>query len=191
MRELEERILKDGIVLPGNILNVGTFLNQTIDPKLMNAMGEEVARLYADAGVTKVLTVEASGIAVAFAVAQAIGVPMVFAKKGSAANVAGNVYSAEVYSYTHRTSFQIVVNAEYISADDTVLLVDDFLANGKALQGLVQIVEQARATLAGAAIAIEKGFQQGGADLRATGVRVESLAIIDSMTNDSLTFRDQ
>ena len=189
MRALEERILADGKILPGNILNVGHFLNQQIDTQLMGAMGEEVARLYAGEGVTKVLTVEASGIAFAYAIARAMGLPMVFAKKGSAANVAGDVYGAEVYSYTHRQSYQIVVSNDLISKDDVVLLADDFLANGKALEGLVEIVQQAGARLAGAAIAIEKGFQQGGADLRAQGVRVDSLAIVDSMTDDSLTFR--
>ena len=188
MYALEQRILQDGIVLPGNVLNVGAFLNQTVDTKLLTEMGEEVARLFVGEGITKVLTVEASGIPLAFAVGCALEVPMIFAKKNSAANVSGEVLSAQVYSYTHRQSYNIVVNAAYITADDVILLVDDFLANGKALEGLVDIVEQASARLVGAAVGIEKGFQCGGRNLRERGIRVESLAIIASMTNDSLTF---
>jgi xanthine phosphoribosyltransferase len=188
---LEQRILADGIVLPGNILNVGSFLNQMIDTQLLAEMGQEVARLYQDAGITKVLTIEASGIPLAVASAHALGVPAIFAKKGSATNVSADVLSAEVYSYTHRQTYHIVVNANYLGPDDVVLLVDDFLANGKALMGLTEIVRQSGAKLAGAAIAIEKGFQDGGKDLREAGVRVESLAIVESMTDNSLTFREQ
>ena len=187
--ELEEKILREGEVLPGGILKVGGFLNQQIDTAFTTKMGVEGARLYKDAGVTKVLTVEASGIALAFAVAQQLNVPMVFAKKYGAANISGDVYKSSVYSFTHKQTFDIVVSKSYISSDDVVLICDDFLAKGNALNGLIHIVEQSGAELAGACIAIEKSFQGGGDLLREEGIRVESLAIIDSMTDDSITFR--
>ena len=171
IRALEDRILAEGKVLPGEILKVGDFLNQQIDPELLMEMGEEIASLYKDAGVTKILTIESSGIAVAFAAGCKMNVPVV------------------VYSYTHQKTYDIVVSSDYVSKDDTVLIVDDFLAKGNALKGLIEITDKAGAKLAGAAIAIEKGFQGGGDELRRQGIRVESLAIIESMSDDSLTFR--
>lgn len=191
MKALEEKILREGTVLPGHILKVGSFLNQQMDVAFLMEMGEEIARLFCDSGVTKVLTIEASGIAIAVAAAAALKVPAVFAKKHKTGNVSGNVLTTTVHSYTHNTDYEIMVAREYISPTDRVLLVDDFLANGKALCGLAELVAQAGAQTVGAAVAIEKGFQQGGDTLRATGLRVESLAIVESMSDDSLTFRAQ
>ncbi len=189
MKALEEKILREGTVLPGHILKVGSFLNQQMDVDFLMEMGQEIARLFADAGVTKVLTVEASGIAIAVAAGAAMHVPAVFAKKHKSGNVSGAVYTTKVHSYTHNTDYDITVAQEYIRPDDCVLLVDDFLANGKSLQGLLDILRQAGAKPAGAAIAIEKGFQKGGDELRASGLRVESLAIVESMTDTEVTFR--
>lgn len=189
IRELEQRILEEGQILPGEVLKVGSFLNQQIDTKLIKAMGEEIARLFEGNNVTKVLTIESSGIAIAFAAGVAMGLPVVFAKKHSSLNVSGNILTSKVFSYTHQQTYDIVVSGDYITKDDTVLIVDDFLAKGNALAGLIDIVGQAGAKLAGCAIAIEKGFQGGGDELRAKGIRVESLAIIDKMTDDSVEFR--
>ena len=189
MKAMEKKILEEGKVLPGGILKVGSFLNQQIDTSFLGEMAKEFAKLYADAGVNKVLTIESSGIAIAAAVALEMGVPMVFAKKHKSSNVDGKVYTSVVHSYTHGTDYNIVVSSEYLTKNDRVLLVDDFLANGKALIGLTDLVSQAGATTVGAAIAIEKGFQGGGDALRAQGVRVESLAIVETMTDDSITFR--
>ncbi len=189
IRELEQRILEEGQILPGEVLKVGSFLNQQIDTKLIKAMGEEIASLFEGNNVTKVLTIESSGIAIAFAAGVEMGLPVVFAKKHSSLNVSGNILTSKVFSYTHQQTYDIVVSGDYITKDDTVLIVDDFLAKGNALAGLIDIVEQAGAKLAGCAIAIEKGFQGGGDELRAKGIRVESLAIIDKMTEDSLEFR--
>lgn len=189
IRELEQRILEEGQILPGEVLKVGSFLNQQIDTKLIKAMGEEIARLFEGNNVTKVLTIESSGIAIAFAAGVAMGLPVVFAKKHSSLNVSGNILTSKVFSYTHQQTYDIVVSGDYITKDDTVLIVDDFLAKGNALAGLIDIVGQAGAKLAGCAIAIEKGFQGGGDQLRAKGIRVESLAIIDKMTDDSVEFR--
>ena len=191
IRALEDRILTEGKVLPGEILKVGSFLNQQIDTKLLMDMGDEVARLFKDCNVTKVLTIESSGIAVAFAAGCALGVPVVFAKKHQSLNLSDDLLTSSVYSYTHQQTYDIVVSGEYITANDTVLIVDDFLAKGNALKGLIEITQKAGAKLAGAAIAIEKGFQGGGDALRAKGIKVESLAIIESMSDDSLTFRVQ
>ncbi len=191
IRALEQRILAEGQILPGEVLKVGGFLNQQIDTGLVKEMGEEIAGLYACNNVTKVLTIESSGIAIAYAAGVALGVPVVFAKKHSTTNLSGKVLSSKVFSYTHQQTYDIVVSADYITRDDTVLIVDDFLAKGNALNGLIEIVGQAGAKLAGCAIAIEKGFQGGGDSLRAKGIRVESLAIIEKMTDDSLEFRPQ
>ena len=191
MQMMEEKILSEGQVLPGGILKVGSFLNQQIDTAFLRAMGREIARLYAESGVTKILTIEASGIAIAAAAAMELGVPMLFAKKHKTSNVDGSVYSTVVHSFTHGTDYTVVVSRDYLLAGDTVLLVDDFLANGAALRGLVELCRQAGATVAGAAIAIEKAFQGGGDALRAAGVRVESLAVIDRMDGDRITFRKQ
>ncbi len=189
MKRMEEKILAEGKVLPGGILKVGSFLNQMIDTDLLKEVGQEIARLYEGCGVTKILTIESSGIAIAAVAGMAMGVPVVFAKKHKSSNVDGSVYKAEVYSYTHGTSYTVVVGSDYLRKEDTVLLVDDFLANGKALNGLAELVQQAGAKLAGAAIAIEKGFQGGGDALRAKGVRVESLAIVESMSDTTIAFR--
>lgn len=191
MQLMEEKILTEGKVLPGGILKVGSFLNQQIDTAFLKEMGVEIARLFQDAGVTKVLTIESSGIAIAAAAGMELGVPMVFAKKHKSSNVDGSTYTSVVHSFTHNTDYTIVVSSDYLCKGDVVLLVDDFLANGKALIGLCDLVEQAGAKLAGAAVAIEKGFQGGGDTLRAQGVRVESLAIIESMNDVSIAFRPQ
>ena len=191
IRALEQRILTEGQVLPGEVLKVGSFLNQQIDTKLLKEMGDEVAGLFSQSNVTKVLTIESSGIALAYAAAVSLGVPMVFAKKHKSSNLAGNILTSKVFSYTHQQTYDIMVSGDYIKADDNILIVDDFLAMGNALNGLIDIVGQGGAKLAGCAIAIEKGFQGGGDALRAKGIRVESLAIIDKMTDDSLEFRPQ
>lgn len=189
MKALEEKILKEGVVLPGNILKVGSFLNHQIDADFNMEMGREIASLYAGDGITRVLTIETSGIALALAAASALHVPMVFAKKNRSSNLSGDLYQTVVHSYTHNTDYTVVVERQYLQPGDRVLIVDDFLANGKALIGLRELVEMAGATVAGAAVAIEKGFQGGGDSLRAQGMRVESLAIIESMSDRSLCFR--
>ena len=191
IRALEERILREGRVLPGEVLKVGSFLNQQIDTELLRDMSKEIARLYENAGVTKILTIESSGIAIAVAAGGVMGVPVVYAKKHASSNMSSDVYTSDVFSYTHQKNYKIAVAKEYLSADDTILIVDDFLAMGNALNGLIEISHKAGAKLAGAAIEIEKGFQGGGDALRAKGFRVESLAIIDSMSDTSLTFREQ
>ena len=189
MERMEQKILNEGKVLPGGILKVGSFLNQQIDTVFLGEIGREIAALFGGCGVTKILTIESSGIAIAAAAGMAMGVPMVFAKKHKSSNVDGSVYSTVVHSYTHGTDYTVVVSSDYLLPGDKVLLVDDFLANGKALLGLMELARQAGAQLVGAACAIEKGFQGGGDRLRAQGVRVESLAIIDEMNDDGIRFR--
>lgn len=189
MKAMEEKILTEGKVLPGGILKVGSFLNQQIDTVFLKEMSKEFVRLFDGCGISKILTIESSGIAIAAAVGLEMGVPVVFAKKHKSSNVDGDVYTSVVHSYTHNTDYTIVVSSDYLRAGDKVLLVDDFLANGKALMGLTDLVKQAGAELVGAAIAVEKGFQGGGDALRQKGVRVESLAILESMSDDSITFR--
>lgn len=189
MKALEEKILREGKIYPGDVLNVGTFLNQQIDVAFMTEMGAEIARLYGESGVTKILTVETSGIPIALAAAQSLNVDFVFAKKKQSTNMDSAVYSAKVHSYTHGVDYNITVAQDLLNEDDCVLLVDDFLAKSEAMCGLISLCEQAGAKVAGCAIAIEKGFQQGGARLRECGIRVESLAIIEEMTDSSLTFR--
>ena len=189
MKRMEEKILQEGKVLPGGILKVGSFLNQQIDSVFLAEIGQEIARLFAQSGVTKILTIEASGIAIAAAAGMALRVPMVFAKKHKTSNVDGEVYSTVVHSFTHNIDNHVVVSRDYLKAEDRVLLVDDFLANGKALRGLIDLVHQAGASLVGVATAIEKGFQGGGDSLRAEGIRVESLAIVEEMSQDGLRFR--
>ncbi len=191
MVALEEKILKEGKVLPGNILKVGSFLNHQLDADFIMEMGREIARLFANEKVTKILTIETSGIPIAFAAGAAMHIPVVFAKKHKTSNVSGDVYKTVVHSYTHGTDYTVVVESDYLSDKDNVLIVDDFLANGKALKGLLDIVAQAGASSAGAVCAIEKGFQHGGDELRADGIRVESLAIIDSMEDGKIVFRKQ
>ncbi len=190
MELMEEKIRREGKVLPGGILKVGSFLNQQIDTGFLVQVGAEIARLFQGAGVSKVLTIESSGIAIGAAVGMAMGVPLVFAKKHKTSNVDGNTYSTLVHSYTHNTDYTVVVSSDYLLPSDRVLLVDDFLANGKALMGLIDLVSQAGAELVGAACAIEKGFQGGGDALREKGIRVESLAIIDEMSDTAIAFRE-
>jgi len=189
MKALEEKILKEGTVLPGNIIKVASFLNHQLDVDFLMEMGKEIARLYDGAGVNKILTVETSGIAIAMAAAAAMHVPVVFAKKHKSGNLSGEMYQTVVHSYTHGVDYTIVVSRDFLGEKDNVLIVDDFLANGKALNGLIDIVGQAGAKVIGCSCAIEKGFQGGGDALREQGVRVDSLAIVEAMSDDSLTFR--
>ncbi len=189
MKALEEKILAEGEVFPGNVLKVSGFLNHRIDTKFICEMGKEIARLFSDCKIDKILTIETSGIPIAFSAATALGVPMVFAKKHKSSNISNDVYSADVYSFTHNATYTIIVSKEYLQKGENILIVDDFLANGKALIGLMEIVHQAGANTVGASCAIEKGFQGGGDALRRKGVRVQSLAVIDSMSEDSITFR--
>lgn len=189
MELLEDKIISDGTVLSGNILKVGSFLNQQLDTVFLTKMGEEIKRIYAADCVTKILTIEASGIAIATAAGIVMEVPVVFAKKNKSANVTGEVYTAKVYSFTHKKEYTVTIPKEYLKSEDRIVIVDDFLANGKALEGLIDIIRQSGATLVGATCAIEKGFQGGGDSLRAEGVRVESLAIVDDMSGGNIKFR--
>ena len=193
MNFLEKRILQDGVVKPGNVLKVDSFLNHQMDIALLDQIGEEFHRRFANKPITKVLTIEASGIAIAYPVAQKFGVPLVFAKKSKSINLDGDMYVAEVASFTHKKVNQVVVSKRFLSPEDHVLVIDDFLANGCALQGLISIVESAEATVEGLGIAIEKGFQDGGYRLRNLGYQLESLAIVDAMDPEtgSITFREQ
>ena len=191
MNFLEEKILIDGTVKPGGVLKVDSFLNHRLDIKLLDQIGAELKRRYADEKITKVLTIESSGIAIACSVARELGVPVVFAKKAQSVNLDGEMYVAEVDSYTHKKRNLVIVSKKYLHPEDRVLIVDDFLANGCALQGLISIVDAADAEVVGCGIAIEKGFQEGGHRLRNLGYRVESLAIIESMDDSGITFRPQ
>ncbi len=193
MNFLEERILKDGIVKPGNVLKVDSFLNHQMDIPLLNEIGKEFKRRFADKPITKVLTIEASGIAIAYPVAQEFGVPLVFAKKSKSINIEGEMYVAEVESFTHKNKNQVIVSKKFLSPEDHVLIIDDFLANGCALQGLISIVKASGATVEGLGIAIEKGFQSGGRVIRNLGYRLESLAIVDAMDAETgnVIFRPQ
>ena len=188
MELLEKRILTEGKVRPGNILKVDSFLNHQLDPELFYEMAQELKRLYEGEKITKVLTIEASGIAFAIMAGHALGCKALFAKKSKSKNISDSVYAVEVESFTHGNTNTVVLSKEYLNADDRVLIVDDFLATGAALVGLADIVRQAGATLVGVGIAIEKAFQGGGDKLRAEGMRIESLARIASMSDDSLTF---
>lgn len=190
MKLLEDRILKDGKIFEGNVLKVDSFLNHQLDIKLLSAIGEELNNKYSDCDITKVLTIEASGIGVGCMVAQFFNCPLVFAKKTKTINIKGDVYSSKVESFTHRCTYDIIVSKDFLSPDDNVLIVDDFLAKGNALNGLIDIVNQSGAHLAGCGIAIEKAFQGGGDKLRKQGIRVESMAIIEEMDceNGTLTF---
>ena len=193
MNFLEERILKDGIVKPGNVLKVDSFLNHQMDIDLMEQIGEEFHRRFGHKKITKVLTIEASGIGIAYPVAKQFGVPLVFAKKSKSVNIDGDMYVAEVESFTHKNKNQVIVSKRFLNPDDRVLIIDDFLANGCALQGLISITESAGATVEGLGIAIEKGFQFGGRVIRNLGYQLESLAIVDSMDAETgtVTFREQ
>lgn len=193
MNFLEERILKDGIVKPGNVLKVDSFLNHQMDISLMEEIGKEFKRRFADKKVTKVLTIEASGIGIACFVAKEFGVPMVFAKKSKSINIEGEMYVAEVESFTHKNKNQVIVSKKFLNEDDHLLIIDDFLANGCALQGLISIAESSGATVEGLGIVIEKGFQVGGRVIRNLGYQLESLAIVEEMDaeNGTITFREQ
>ncbi len=192
MNFLEERIVKDGIVKPGNVLKVDSFLNHQMDIHLLDQVGKEFHRRYGDRPITKILTIEASGIAIAYPVAREFGVPLVFAKKSQSLNLDGDLYVAEVMSFTKGITSKVIVSKKYLSPEDHVLIIDDFLANGCALQGLISIVESAGATVEGCGIAVEKGFQDGGWRIRNLGYRVESLAIVESMDAEtgSIQFRE-
>ena len=189
MKALEDRILSEGKILPGPVLKVSSFLNHQMDPDLIMDIGKEIASRYADTGVTRILTIESSGIAIALAVGAALHVPVVFAKKHRTSNVSGEVYQTQVHSYTHNIDYTVVVESQFIKADDKVLIVDDFLANGKALEGLLELIKQAGAVAVGAGIAIEKGFQEGGSLLREKGLRIESLAVLEKMDEKGIQFR--
>ena len=193
MNFLEERILKDGVVKAGNVLKVDSFLNHQMDVSLMDQIGEEFYRRFSHKKITKVLTIEASGIAIACSVARCFGVPMVFAKKSKSINIEGDMFVAEVESFTHKNKNQVIVSKKFLSPQDHVLIVDDFLANGCALQGLISITESSGATVEGLGIAIEKGFQIGGRVIRNLGYQLESLAIVDAMNHETgeITFRQQ
>ena len=193
MNFLEARIVKDGIVKPGHVLKVDSFLNHQMDISLMAEMGREFKRRFAHKHITKVLTIEASGIAIACFVAKEFGVPMVFAKKSKSINIEGEMYVAEVESFTHKNRNQVIVSKKFLNSDDHLLIIDDFLANGCALQGLISIAESAGATVEGLGIAIEKGFQIGGRVIRNLGYDLESLAIVDAMDPETgkITFREQ
>jgi xanthine phosphoribosyltransferase len=193
MNFLEERIVRDGIVKKGNALKVDSFLNHQMDVALMNEIGNEFKRRFSDKTITKVLTIEASGIAIAYATAQAFGVPLLFAKKTQSINLDGEMYTAEVESFTHKNKNQIIVSKKFLTENDKLLIVDDFLANGCALMGLISIANAAGASVEGIGICIEKGFQSGGRIIRNLGYHLESLAIVDSMDANTKTinFREQ
>ena len=193
MNCLEERILKDGIVKEGNVLKVDSFLNHQMDVELINEIGREFKRRFAGKEITKVLTIEASGIAIAYAAALAFNTPLVFAKKSKSLNIDGDMYTAEVESFTHKNKNCVIVSKKFLSSDDRVLIVDDFLANGCALLGLISIVKSAGASVEGLGIAIEKGFQNGGRIIRNLGYHLESVAIVEAMDaeNGTITFREQ
>ena len=193
MNCLEARIAKDGVVKEGNVLKVDSFLNHQMDIALLNEIGKEFYNRFKGKNINKILTIEASGIAIAYAVAQQFQVPLLFAKKSKSINIAGDTYVAEVESFTHKNTNTVVVSKQFLSSDDHVLIVDDFLANGCALQGLISIVHQAGGTVEGIGIAVEKGFQPGGQIIRNLGYQLESLAIVESMdhTTGQIVFREQ
>ena len=191
MKLLEERIRKDGTVKAGNVLKVDSFLNHQMDIDLFNEIGKEWARLFADRKITKILTVEASGIGIACVAAQHFHVPVVFAKKSQSVNIDGEVYSTKIESFTHKRVYDVIVSKKFLHPEDHILIIDDFLANGCALEGLIDIVNKAGASVEGVGIAVEKGFQKGGDLIRSKGIRVESLAIVESMDDKTgeITFR--
>ena len=192
MNFLEEKIIKDGIVKEGNVLKVDSFLNHQMDIELFNEMGREWKKRFAGKSINKILTIEASGIGIACIVAQHFGVPVVFAKKSKSINLEGDMYTAEVESFTHKNKNQVIVSKKFLNENDHVLLIDDFIANGCALQGLIQIVQSSGATVEGIGIAIEKGFQAGGRIIRNLGYQLESLAIVEEMDwkTGSIIFRE-
>lgn len=189
MQLLKERILKDGVIKPGNVLKVDSFLNHQMDIDLINEIGKEFRRRFPSDKITKILTIEASGIGIACIAAQYFHVPVIFAKKTQSINIDGEVYHSKVESFTHKRVYDVILSKKFLNEDDHVLIIDDFLANGCALLGLIELVKEAGASIEGAGIVIEKGFQKGGDKVREQGIQVESLAIVDSMTDDSLIFR--
>lgn len=193
MNFLEERIVKDGVVKEGNVLKVDSFLNHQMDIHLLDQMGAEFKKRFADKPINKILTIEASGIGIACIAAQHFDVPVVFAKKTKTKNIAGEVYTTKVESFTHGTVYDIIVSKEFLGKGDKVLVIDDFLAKGKALDGLTTLIQDSGAELVGAGIVIEKGFQDGGKRIRDKGIRVESLAIVDSMNAETgeIVFRNE
>lgn len=190
MQLLKERIVKDGTVKPGNVLKVDSFLNHQMDIDLINEIGKEFRRRFPSDKITKILTIEASGIGIACIAAQYFHVPVVFAKKAQSINIDGEVYHTKVESFTHKKVYDVILSKKFLDADDHVLVIDDFLANGCALMGLLDIIKEAGATIEGAGIVVEKGFQQGSQIIRQNGIHLESLAIIETMTDTSLTFRE-
>ena len=192
MQLLKDRILKDGIVKPGNILKVDSFLNHQMDITLINEIGKEFKRRFADCPITKILTIEASGIGIACIAAQYFDVPVVFAKKAQSLNLDGEMYCSKVESFTHKKVYDVILSKKFLGPEDHVLLIDDFLANGKALEGLIDLVQAAGAEVVGAGIVIEKGFQPGGDIIRGKGIHLESLAIVESMDDKTgeITFRE-
>ena len=190
MQLLKERILKDGVVKPGNVLKVDSFLNYQMDIDLINEIGKEFRRRFPSDKITKILTIEASGIGIACIVAQYFNVPVVFAKKAQSINIDGDVYSTKIESFTHKRTYDVILSKKFLTEDDHVLILDDFLANGCALLGLIDIVQEAGATIEGAGIVIEKGMQDGGKQIREKGIHLESLAIVESMTDTELTFKE-
>lgn len=193
MKLLEERIRKDGVVKPGNVLKVDSFINHQMDVALFNEMGKEFKRLFADKPINKILTIEASGIGIACIVAQHFNVPVVFAKKTQSINLDGEMYTSKIESFTHKRVYDVIVSKKFITPEDHILIVDDFLANGCAVKGLIELIQAAGATVEGVGIAIEKGQQIGGKELREQGLHVESLAIIESMDAETgeIVFREQ
>ncbi len=191
MHLLEERILKDGKLFPGNILKVDSFLNHQMDVGLMNEIGKEFHRLYGDCGVNKILTIESSGIGIACITAQYFDCPVLFAKKTKTKNIAATVFKTQVKSFTHGTTYDVIVSKEFLHKTDRVLIIDDFLAEGNALLGLIDICQQAGAEVIGCGIAIEKAFQPGSSRIRAKGVRVDSLAVIESMSGGEIKFKQE
>ncbi|MEL7610265.1 MAG: xanthine phosphoribosyltransferase [Bacillota bacterium] len=191
MQAFEERIRRQGRVLPGDIVKVDGFLNHLVDIELMGELADQFRKEFPHTNVTKILTVEASGIPLATLTAQKFGVPMIFAKKAKSDNIEGGLYRSDIFSYTYKKKVTLIISKEWLKADDVVLIIDDFLANGEALRGLVEIVEQSGAKLVGIGIAIEKGFQQGGTRIRERGIDLHSLAIIESANEQGITFREQ
>ncbi len=192
MQLLKERIQKDGVVKAGNVLKVDSFLNHQMDIELFNEMGKEFKRIFANCPINKILTIEASGIGIACIAAQYFKVPVVFAKKSQSINLDGDSYVSKIESFTHKRVYDVIVSKKYLSAQDHILIIDDFLANGCAVDGLIDLIRSAGATVEGVGIVIEKGFQDGGKNLRNQGIRVESLAIIESMDVESgkINFRE-
>ena len=191
MKELQDRIREEGRVLPGNIIKIDGFLNHRVEPKLMRNIAKEFARLFKDDldGITMVMTVEASGIPLGTMTAEELGVPLVYAKKAKSDNIEGGILRSDIYSYTYKKKVTLLVSGQWIGPEDKVLVIDDFLANGEALRGVVEIIQQAGASLIGMGVAVEKGFQQGGAKLRSQGVNLKSLAIIESADESGIVFR--